>query len=255
MKRSLLIAFFVVSFVAVSGLSPVDAQPPQLIDHYLIYHTMQPFTAMPGQVALFDQFGGYHPDPDFVMEAFGNPVDKNGEGILDPRAHLSVWRMMDIPTDEFEIGVSDQFGYNIWRVKDAVYLLLPALKNDGGEPPLKDHYLCYTVVDGPVLDIPVQLADQWGAGGYMLGQAVLWCNPVEKVVNGIPYPIIHNAHHLAVYEIMNPMPFHVSFFWLDQFMEQYNEADMPWLLAVPAVKEFPVPVEESTWGHIKSLYR
>jgi hypothetical protein len=138
----------VVSLGVVFGFGPARSQPPPLIDHYLIYQTLQPFTVAPGQVALTDQFGGYHPAPEFTMEAFGNPVDKNGEGILDPVAHLSVWRLMDIATDEFEIGVSDQFGYSVWRVKDAVYLLLPALKNEGGEPPRKDHYLCYRVVEG-----------------------------------------------------------------------------------------------------------
>jgi hypothetical protein len=38
-------------------------------------------------------------------------------------------------------------------------------------------------------------------------------------------------------------------------MQEYNEAMIPWVLAVPAQKDFPVPVRESTWGHIKSLYR
>jgi len=256
MKRSLLIALFLVSFVAVFGLGPVNAQPPRLIDHYLIYQTMQQFTVLPGQVQLVDQFGGYLPDPDFIMEAFGNPVDKNGEGILDPQAHLSVYRMMDIPTNVFDIGVTDQFGYNNWRVANAVYLLLPALKNEGGEPPRKDHYLCYQVIEGPTLDIEVHLTDQWGARTYVLGQAKLWCNPVEKVVNGISFPIVNQGHHLAVYEIVNPddMPV-ISFFFLDQFMQEYNGAMIPWVLAVPAQKQFPVPVKESTWGHIKSLYR
>jgi hypothetical protein len=256
MKRSLLIALFLVSFVAVYGLSSVSAQPPRLIDHYLIYQTMQQFLVVPGQVALTDQFGAYHPDPDFITEAFGNPVDKNGEGILDHQAHLSVYRIHDIPTPVFDIGVTDQFGYNNWRVGNAVYLLLPALKNESGEPPRKDHYLCYEVIEGPTLDIGVHLTDQWFSGTYVLGQAKLWCNPVEKVVNGIPYPVMNPGHHLAVYEIVNPDGMQIiSFFFLDQFMQEYNEAMIPWVLAVPAQKDFPVPVRESTWGHIKSLYR
>jgi hypothetical protein len=257
MKRSLLIALLLVSMVAVFGLSSVDAQPPRLIDHYLIYHTVQQFSVFPGQVQLIDQFGGYDADSLFTFVAFGNPVDKNGEGILDPMAHLSVYEFPIIPTDVFRIGVTDQFGYNVWWVKEAHYLLLPALKDQpGGGPPEKDHYLCYDVVQGPTLNVTVQLVDQWGGGSYILGRAVLWCNPVEKIVNGIPYPIINPGHHLAVYEFLNPNDIPITgFSYLDQFMGEFNEAFAPWLLAVPAQKQFPVPVKESTWGHIKSLYQ
>ena len=255
MKRSLLIALLLASLVAVFGLSPVHAQPPQLIDHYLIYYTLQLFTVHPGQVQLNDQFGAFYADPDFTLAAFGNPVDKNGEGILDPRAHLTVYRFNPIATNEFIIGVLDQFGYNVWHVKDPYILFLPALKNESGEPPRKDHYLCYQVVEGPTLDIEVQLSDQWGGGLYTLGQAALWCNPVEKIVNGIPYPIYNPGHHLAVYVFVNADEIPVTgFYFLDQFMTEYNDAMTPYLLAVPAQKQFPVPVKESTWGHIKSLY-
>ena len=256
MKRSLLIALLLVSLAAVFGLGPVYAQPPPVIDHYLLYQTLQQFTVLPGQVALIDQFGSYHPDPDFTFSAFGNPVDKNGEGIIDPLAHLSVYRIADIPTPEFLIGVNDQFGYSNWRVANAVWLLLPALKDQPGEPPDKDHYLCYEVIEGPILDIGVHLTDQWGTRNYVLGQAKLWCNPVEKIVNGIPYPIRNPGHHLALYTFQNADDIPITgFYFLDQFMTEHNDAMTPWLLAVPAHKQFPVPVEESTWGHIKSLYR
>jgi hypothetical protein len=256
MKRSLLTAFLLVSLAASFGLAPVQAQPPPLIDHYLIYYTAQQFPVMPGQVALIDQFVSIHPDPDFTMGLFGNPVDKNGEGIIDPQAHLTGYRFNPFATDEFIIGVHDQFGYNVWRVKDPYILLLPALKNEHGEPPHKDHYMCYRVVEGPILNLGVQLIDQWHAGHYVLGQAILWCNPVEKVVNGIPYPIINPGHHLAVYNFANApdIPI-VHYMFLDQFMMEYNESFTPFVLAVPAAKQFPVPVKESTWGHIKSLYR
>ena len=256
MKRSLVFSIMWVSFVAVFAPGPTHAQTPQVIDHYLIYQVMQPYTVSPGHVQLIDQFGAYDPDTLFSMVAFGNPVDKNGEGILDPMAHLSVYRFPTISTDAFGIGVTDQFGYNYWRVKDAIMLLLPALKDQPGEPPLKDHYLCYQVIDGPTLDIGVHLTDQWGSGTHVLGQAILWCNPVEKIVDGFPFPIVNPNHHLAVYELVNlaDMPL-TPFYFVDQFFHDNNEAFLPWVLAVPAQKEFPVPVEESTWGRIKALYR
>ncbi len=42
-----------------------------------------------------------------------NPVDKNGEGIPDPDAHLACFKIFGDPSQPFQqvsVGVEDQFG-------------------------------------------------------------------------------------------------------------------------------------------------
>lgn len=73
-----------------------------------------------------------------------------------------------------------------------------------------DHFLCYYVTNQPVLQIPLQLQDQFDAPAQIFEQTTQlqiarFCNPVTKVVNSTTYPIANVNHHLTMYEL-NPQP-------------------------------------------------
>ena len=62
---------------------------------------------------------------------FCNPVDKNGEGILDPSSHLTCYRIR-VPgpsyDDELDLLASNQFGEQVLEVGDPELLCVPSDK-------------------------------------------------------------------------------------------------------------------------------
>ncbi|HEY6348471.1 MAG TPA: hypothetical protein VI636_03575 [Candidatus Angelobacter sp.] len=67
-----------------------------------------------------------------------------------------------------------------------------------------DHFLCYHVPSQPVLNIPLQLQDQFDAPQFeniATLQIVRFCNPVTKTVNGRTFPIVNINHHLTMYQL------------------------------------------------------
>jgi hypothetical protein len=232
-------------------------------NHYKVYRT-SPITYVK-PVGLLDQFGPIDVT-DFVLERFANPAEKihpeTGDvfPIVDPLVHLTWWRIHAPQPARTIIGI-DQFGSSEWRLADAVYLLNPALKNihpdptGGPLPPIWNHYVCYDAV-GPPIGRPVVLIDQFGTSNVVVVQGKLFCNPVEKRVDGTVYPIIDYAAHLACYLINDlATPMTRSITAIDQFgywqLETYDSD----CLCVPALKEHVIGTEESTWGRIKAMYR
>jgi hypothetical protein len=76
--------------------------------------------------------------------------------------------------------------------------------------PVFDHFLCYYVPNQPVLQVPLQLQDQFDAPAQIFErptqlQIMRFCNPVTKVVNGTTFPIGNINHHLTMYQF-NPQP-------------------------------------------------
>lgn len=73
-----------------------------------------------------------------------------------------------------------------------------------------DHFLCYYVPNQPVLNIPLQLQDQFDSPSGAFEhptqlQIMRFCNPVTKVVNNVTFPIANINHHLTMYQL-NPQP-------------------------------------------------
>jgi hypothetical protein len=257
MRRSVLwlsclgVALILFGFGLLSNYA--DANPVPVIDHYKTYEVFGGPT-FAGNVLLEDQFGEtVHTF--LILEKFSTPVMKNQEQIFDSIAHLSWWVIDDIqPTRK--VGVGDQFGWNEWTIKDGRYLLTPALKNDpAGTLPMKDHYKCYEVIQGPSINIMVTLEDQFDSVMVTVVKARYFCNPVQKTdPGGQVYPVIDTLNHLAVYEVQNTTPYSIPVFIQDQFFEGNITLHENLFLAVPAFKEYPVAIEESTWGRIKALY-
>src|SRR5262245_57509878 len=105
--------------------------PAASADHFkcykLIQSTVQDF--LPRQVTLVDQF-----DTELATVVrplrFCNPVDKNGEGITDPTAHLNCYTIA--PGQPFRhrfVTVRNQFGDQMLRLVRPDSLCVPAEKD------------------------------------------------------------------------------------------------------------------------------
>lgn len=231
---------------------PIPGYNAPGIDHYKLYDTLSP--PFQGPVFVRDQFGQMD-IPELWMSKFATPVSKNNEPMCDPMAHQSWWEFPPQPGPVWLIEAQDQFGTHEWALFGAVYLVLPALKNEGvGQPlPVLNHYLCYEA-QGPVLQIPVVLADQFDVVDVVVLQGVYFCNPCEKVApDGMLYPIVDPWAHMTVYAVQNPIPYAFPVLVQDQFMVEELFLAENHLLAVPALKTEVFPMEQSEWDRIQGL--
>jgi Bacterial Ig-like domain (group 1) len=180
------------------------------LDHFKCYKTKQVGTTFdPRQVVLTDQFNTERVNV-VRPEAFCNPVDKNGEGISDPAAHLTCYKIRDVRGDEFpkfderRVEVTDQFGTRTLLVKKVRTLCLPSSKSAVGQVPAPpptslDHFKCYkTKQVGTTFDPrQVVLTDQFNTERVNVVRPEAFCNPVDKNGGGIRNP----TAHLTCYKI------------------------------------------------------
>ena len=235
--------------------SQLPPNPPE--NHYLVWNVGQVQTVVI-QVHLDDQFGPLDPPPMLLLEKWGNPIEqKNGEPVLwDPLVHHAWYRFEPpVPQPQRLVKVEHQFGVFNLALFEAVYLINPADKHDQlpGWPEWANHYLCYTA-QGPPLELPVTMNDQWGLWQNLLHEPACFCNPVEKTApDGMVYPIMEPSMHLTCY-LIDPIPFGFPFFMEDQFGFWDIDALDQCFLCLPSVKLEVIPAEEGTWGRIKSLF-
>ena len=179
------------------------------------------------EVGLEDQFQ----IDTFTVEkrvALLNPVDKNGEGISYPDAHLVGYKVKQFkpkgePKPEkmpiTDILVTDQFSpdgliVDINDINKADRLLVPASKDlsevpDPLDPVNADHYLCYKVKPPEGTEFPkggqVLLVDQFTDPGgklFDIGKPRQLCNPASKEFpEGTVSEIRNAASHLMCYSV------------------------------------------------------
>jgi hypothetical protein len=222
-------------------------------DHYKTYETFGPTRG--GLVIMRDQFG--EEQTTFMqMRKFATPVSKNNEPIYDPLAHLSWWEFDPAQPHPIRIvNVENQFGLFDWTVKDPKYLLLPAVKNSSPDDqiPDKNHYLCYEA-QGDSIDINVTLTDQFDSSFVLVLRPAYFCNPCEKEIDGVTYPIVDSLAHFTVYRILNPNVYQIPVtvldqfgFWTDIFLEEN------FYLCVPADKKqwtTPATIGDYVWDDL-----
>lgn len=122
-----------------------------------------------------------------------------------------------------------------------------------------DHFRCYLVPRSPVLNVTVQLEDQFDTA---LGQVEnitqlliqRFCNPVQKIVNGVVTPIVDPNHHLTMFTI-NPQPIIMRQVVVkNQFGQQTLSTADAKILAVPTGKALPpnpAPAPPTDLDHYK----
>ena len=246
------ITYLVLACAVGLGWSASNAQVfPE--NHYLVYDVAEQYTVdLP--IAVFDQF---NPNffTDFVMlDKFANPVEKNGEPMFNPMMHQTWW-LIDDPGPEWTVLLANQFGTQTWYVTHGRYLVLPALKDEPGDPPPWNHYKCYNAVGDP-LDLPVDLLDQWGTYAGIVAFPELFCNPCQKEVPNGVFPIVEPEVHLACYRLEPLMMVDYQATAFDQFGVWPITAFETCWLCVPSYKLSAIATTETrTWSDVKTLYR
>jgi hypothetical protein len=143
-------------------------------------------------VTLSDQFRDFTTATVFYPNELCAPVDKNGEGIDDPNAHLLCYKLFSrdrrakigvIDVDQFFTPQGQELSVGI----PGIQLCLPAIKNAVGDLNQLglNHFLCYRArVPGadprdPNTVAVVDLTDQFeSVAGVSVLDANLHCNPV-----------------------------------------------------------------------------
>jgi hypothetical protein len=129
-------------------------------------------------------------------DSFCNPVDKDGEGIDDPNAHLTCYRIKDARgqprLERQDVEVEDQFGELTLTVRKAEALCVPSGKDGGPLAVNLDHFKCYQAreaVGTPKFEQrSVDLEDQFGPVTVTVLKPEALCNPVDKDGGGITNP-------------------------------------------------------------------
>jgi hypothetical protein len=130
---------------------------------------------------------------------FCNPVNKNGEGIVDPVAHLSCYEIHERWAGSRSVKVANQFGEQFLTLGRAQTLCVPAEKDGLGrlEDLNVDHFKCYrarTTPGTPKVTVgDVDLVDQFEEKRTELVKPRAFCTPVEKNGEGIRSPDTHLA--------------------------------------------------------------
>lgn len=120
--------------VGKAGDAPALAPAARQAAHFKCYKTRQVGAQFdPRHVLLTDQFATERVNV-VGPEAFCNPVDKNGEGISDPTAHLTCYKIRDVRGDEFpkferrRVEANDQFGARTLLLRETRSLCVPSSK-------------------------------------------------------------------------------------------------------------------------------
>ena len=104
----------------------LDEAASATLDHFKCYKAKGDLVNV--IVNLQDQFGL---EPLVLVghpKLFCNPVDKNGEGIKDPTAHLTCYKIVAGPEPARDVVVANQFGEQTLEVKHPQLLCVPSEK-------------------------------------------------------------------------------------------------------------------------------
>jgi hypothetical protein len=158
-------------------------------------------------VTLVDQFGSSSSSVVRPVR-FCNPVDKNGEGISDPTAHLMCYQLAEGIPGPQRVVVNNQFGEQPLTVVKPETLCAPAEKDgvllSSVAGAFLNHFKCYRVRSSGFEERTVSMVDQFEARTAPIVKPKLLCNPVGKNGEGIPRP----DNHLVCYKIKpGPPPF------------------------------------------------
>jgi hypothetical protein len=115
-----------------------------------------------------------------------NPVDKNNEGIYDPTAHLTCYKIKDASGQPkfagVNVQVTNQFGTLRLRARKAALFCDPSEKNGVYSTLKLNHFKCYKVRDlkqPKFQPLNVTLSDQFEGTTTLVKKPAFLCNPVQ----------------------------------------------------------------------------
>jgi hypothetical protein len=172
--------------------------------HFRCYIVSQQTPEPAETVTLSDQFLDATLTVDEPLQ-FCAPTSKNGLPIEKPEEHLTMYGAPHELSPHLKVSTEDQFGTRTLEAVGARVLLVPTQKlvGDLGFPEKLNHYWCYDVT-GERVGTTVTLDDQFGSDTVRVEQPDLFCNPVEKIHNGVRERIQEREVHLTCYDIKGP---------------------------------------------------
>ena len=213
-------------------------QAPFLTDHFKCYVPTAVDPKPPAPVLLLDQFGTSNTVVQNVVRLC-NPAKKRHNGvitpIMNPDDHLTIFRTGPQPLVTRQVNIQNQFGQQVLITQDARFLGVPTQKDPHGPPRFLNHFSCYAVANGPVLNIPIGLSDQFFPSNHNVLRAAYFCNPVQKTHNGVVTPITNPNDHLTCYT-MTKVPFDRTVTLHNQFGNPKFESKLADFVCVPTQK-------------------
>lgn len=187
------------------------AQAGNTVDHFRCY-MVPTASALPTNIQLQDQFdsptGMFENITSLTAEHFCNPVRKTVNGVATPIVnsahHLTMYKVNPQTTISRTVVVSNQFGQQTLSVAAPEILAVPTGKSIPPTPPPPpptdlDHYKCYAASGPSLVNVTATLADQFRTDVVHVLQPVRFCNPVEKIHNGVITHILNPTIHLVCY--------------------------------------------------------
>jgi len=114
-------------FVGLAPATSAQAQGPLTANHYLCYRVASATGGQTPEVKLQDQFGNGSSKP-LRATYVCNPVDKNGEGIVNKESHL-VCYTVSLRIKAKPVRTRNQFGEMDIKLRDAPEILcVPSTK-------------------------------------------------------------------------------------------------------------------------------
>jgi hypothetical protein len=202
------LALAIVSSGTYVAAQPVDVEEETHFRCYIVsQQTPRPATS----VTLTDQF---LEDVTLTIDEplqFCAPTSKNGLEIEEPEEHLTMYGVAANLSPHLIVATRDQFGPRTLEAVAARVLLVPTQKltvegvpTGFGFPKKLNHSWCYQVNGEPVDEV-VTLEDQFGSDRVRVEQPVLFCNPVEKKIDGkVAAKIVEREVHLTCYDLHGP---------------------------------------------------
>lgn len=179
-------------------------------DHFACYEATDLNANAPIPISLDDQFAGILSVDAMTALYFCNPVAKTFNGstiaINEPTAHLTFYELTQkIRATHRKVVINNQFGQQTLQVAAPDIVAVPTLKN--GEGTARDldnlsHFTCYEA-SGKRLNVSVGLQDQFHTApeAILVHAPQYFCNPAEKIHNGITTGIARNEDHLVCYKV------------------------------------------------------
>ena len=238
------------SAVGVTSVPPIDwinrptfqqvVQMPA-VDHFKCYKAVGTGGFARHLVTLVDQFGtslSVVVKPDTLC----NAVDKNGEGIGDPTAHLECYVISQAGgAPRRPAVISNQFGSETSFVGSPRRLCVPSERNGVASSLNLDHYKCYREgrATPPFLRRAVTLVDDYESKATLVLRPDSLCAPVDKDGGGVKDP----TTHLECYRIKQlggqPKFAPRAATTTNQFGTESLSVRAPRTLCVPSTKTLP----------------
>jgi hypothetical protein len=122
--------------------------------------------------------------------------------------------------------------------------LTSAMSAQAPPPARVDHFRCYFVPQQPARPVNVQLQDQFDVALHTFEKInqltiVHFCNPAEKIVNGVVTPIVNVNHHLTMFMINQQPAIARTVIVNNQFGNQTLSTADARILMVPTGKGLP----------------